>query len=79
MTDGGLGAIELLLRYDQEDQADAPFGGRGSFATLGANWYLNNWAGFKLDLVRYNIFNPAGEFPGRDRGVSAVIRGEIVF
>jgi len=79
VTDGGLGAFELLLRYDREDQTDAPFGGRGSFATLGANWYLNNWAGFKLNLVRYNILNPIGDFPGRDRGVSAVIRGEIVF
>ena len=79
VTDGGLGAIELLLRYDREDQTDAPLGGRGSFATLGANWYLNNWAGFKLNLVRYSILNPIGEFPGRDRGVSAVIRGEIVF
>ncbi|WP_156349189.1 MULTISPECIES: porin [unclassified Sphingomonas] len=63
VTGGRSGAFELLLRYDGEDQTDAPFGGRGTFAMLGANWYLIDRAGFKLNVVRY----------------SAVSRGEIVF
>lgn len=79
VTAGGSGAVALLLRYDTEDQTNAPFGGRGSFATLGANWYLNDWAGFKLNLIRYSIVNPIGDFVGRDRGVTALLRGEIVF
>jgi hypothetical protein len=40
---------------------------------------VNDWAGFKLNLVRYSIVNPIGPFPGRDRGLTGVLRGEIVF
>lgn len=79
VTAGGVGAIAILARYDEEDQSDAPLGGRGTFATLGLNWYLNDWSGFKLNLVRYSLFNRDGDFPGRDRGITAVLRGEIIF
>jgi phosphate-selective porin OprO/OprP len=42
VTKGGLGAIELALRYDVADLSDAPGGGEYSGWTLGANWHLTS-------------------------------------
>lgn len=42
VTKGGLGAIELALRYDAADLSDAPGGGEYSAWTLGANWHLTS-------------------------------------
>jgi len=79
VTDGGIGAFELLARYDETDLTDAPLGGRGHNLTLGGNWYLNNWADLKLNWIRYTIQNPAGDFPGRDAGSTLILRGEVSF
>lgn len=79
VTAGGAGAWALLLRYDEGDQRSAPFGGNGNFATLGVNWYLNDWAGFKLNTIYYRVDDPIGDFRGRDDGFTVVLRGEVVF
>jgi phosphate-selective porin OprO/OprP len=42
VTKGGLGAIELALRYDAADLSDAPGGGEYSGWTVGANWHLTS-------------------------------------
>lgn len=42
VTKGGLGAIELALRYDNADLSEAPGGGEYSGWTLGANWHLTS-------------------------------------
>lgn len=42
VTKGGLGAIELALRYDNADLSEAPGGGEYSGWTLVANWHLTS-------------------------------------
>lgn len=42
VTKGGLGAVELALRYDNADLSDAPGGGEYSAWTVGANWHLTS-------------------------------------
>lgn len=42
VTKGGLGAVELALRYDAADLSDAPGGGEYSGWTVGANWHLTS-------------------------------------
>lgn len=42
VTKGGLGAVELALRYDAADLSDAPGGGEHTGWTVGANWHLTS-------------------------------------
>jgi len=79
ITDGGLGAFELLGRYDKYDFTDAARGGEGNALTLGGNWYLNNFMDLKLNYIFWKTQNQVGAFPGDDTGHTLLLRGEIVW
>ncbi len=76
---GGVGAFELLARYDKYDFKDAPRGGDGHAITIGGNWYLNDIFDLKLNYIRWETNNQVGAFPGKDNGNTLLVRGEIVF
>lgn len=63
VTKGGLGAIELALRYDNADLDDAPGGGEYSAWTLGANWHLTSNTRVMLNYTDSENDNVA---PGAD-------------
>lgn len=53
---GGLGAIELLVRYDQLDLTDrvlSPLGRKATSWTGGLNWYLNPHTRFVFNYIRF--------------------------
>lgn len=60
-VDGGMGALELALRYSTLDLDDgAVAGGQVDSATLGANWYLNNYTRLMFNYVHEEIEPGAG-------------------
>ncbi|WP_058833561.1 OprO/OprP family phosphate-selective porin [Luteimonas abyssi] len=79
VTDGGIGAWELAVRYDDYDFTDARRGGEGDAWTLGVNWYLNNWSRVMLNYVHWTTDNQVGAYQGRDTGNSINLRTQIVF
>jgi phosphate-selective porin OprO/OprP len=58
---GGLGALEVTLRYDHIDLADTPVlfnhGNRASAFTAGINWYLTPYAKLLVNYVRFSGTN----------------------
>jgi phosphate-selective porin OprO/OprP len=58
LGNGGLGAFEVALRYDQLDLSDTPVlaraGNKASSLTLGLNWYFNPYAKLMFNWVRFN-------------------------
>lgn len=54
---GGWGALELALRYDKLDLSDTPVvaraGNEAETVTLGLNWYLNPFAKFLFNWIRF--------------------------
>jgi phosphate-selective porin OprO/OprP len=77
--DGGRGAIELTARYENLDYTDLLTGGRGWAATVGANWYLNSFVRFQLNLVHWDTDNRAGPFAGADDGETVGTRIAVTF
>lgn len=54
--DGGLGALQLALRWDYLDiQDQGVFGGKQSAYLVGANWHLNDHMRFMLNYIRADI------------------------
>jgi phosphate-selective porin OprO/OprP len=57
LSEGGLGAFELALRYDHIDLSDTPVaarvGNKASSLTLGLNWYFNPYAKLMFNWVRF--------------------------
>ncbi len=76
VTDGGIGAFELLARYDF---TDAPRGGEGDAWTLGLNWYLNNWSRLMLNYLHWETDNLVGAYQGPDSGNTLGVRAQVVF
>ncbi len=79
VTDGGYGAFELAVRYDEYDFRDAPRGGYGERTTLGVNWYLNDWTRLMLNYVDWKTDNKVGSYQGVDDGNSIGLRAQISF
>lgn len=79
VTDGGVGAWELAVRYDDYDFTHARRGGQGDAWTLGVNWYLNNWSRVMLNYVHWTTDNQVGAYQGVDTGNSLNIRTQVVF
>lgn len=77
--EGGPGAIELTARYEDLDYTDLVTGGRGWAATLGANWYLNSFTRFQMNLIHWNTDNRAGAFIGPDDGQTVSTRVAVTF
>ena len=62
LTDGGLGAWELALRYSATDLNDEGVnGGRLNDVTGGVNWYLNPNAKIQVNYVNAKVDRVAGE------------------
>jgi phosphate-selective porin OprO/OprP len=76
---GGLGGLELLLRYEDLDFSEAPFGGVGRATTIGANWYLTDIAKIMLNAIAWETDNRAGAFQGPDSGTTVTARAQVSF
>jgi phosphate-selective porin OprO and OprP len=76
---GGMGALELLARYEDVDYSDAPLGGTGSAATLGANWYLTDISKIMLNIIQWETDNRAGAYLGEDKGTTVTVRAQVSF
>ncbi|MBB4099362.1 OprO/OprP family phosphate-selective porin [Sphingomonas kyeonggiensis] len=79
VTSGGSGALELAARYEEIDYSDSPLAGRGTAATLGVNWYLNNFTRLQLNAIDWTITSPSGTGMASDHGQSLVGRAQIAF
>ncbi|WP_226467599.1 porin [Luteimonas panaciterrae] len=77
--EGGWGAFEVAVRYDDYDFTDAPRGGEGKAYTLGLNWHLNDWVKLMLDYVHWKTDNQVGSFRGLDTGDTIGLRTQVVF
>ncbi len=68
LGNGGLGALEVALRYDHIDLTDTPIlaraGNEASSVTAGVNWYFNPYAKLMVNWVRFwggnTPLDPAG-------------------
>lgn len=78
LVDGGAGAIEVAARYDRLKYS-GPFGGEGSAATLGLNWYLIDWVRLALNAIHWRTENRAGQFIGEDEGDTLIGRVQVSF
>lgn len=76
---GGWGAFEVAARHDVFDFRDAPRGGYGERATLGVNWYLNDWSRLMLNYVDWTTNNQVGAWQGNDSGNSIGVRAQVLF
>ena len=63
VNDGGIGAWQIAMRYDQLDfdatdtdgDTDIDFGGKQKRVTAGVNWLLNDYTRFMINYVRADI------------------------
>lgn len=78
-TSGGGGAIELAARYEAIDFSDNPTAGRGTAATFGINWYLNNFVRLQLNAIDWAVANPTPATIGEDRGQTVIGRVQVAF
>ena len=78
-TSGGSGAFELAARYEALDYSSNPTAGRGTAATLGLNWYLNNFVRLQLNAIDWTVTNPTPAGVGTDRGQSLIGRAQVAF
>lgn len=77
---GGPGALELSARYDNLAFLDIPSGGgKGWAATLGGNWYLNDFVRLMLNGVQWHTDNKTGAFRGPDSGRTVEMRAQVSF
>lgn len=79
VSEGGIGAFELAVRYDNYDFTDYSKGGDGSAWTLGVNWYLNDWTRLMFNLVHWKTDNQVGSYKGPDAGNTIGVRAQVAF
>lgn len=79
VADGGWGALELTARYEGLNYTDFPQGGHGHAATLGANWYLNDFTRVMLNGIHWFTDNASGDFIGPDKGETVTMRVGVTF
>ena len=78
-TAGGRGAWELKTRFESVNYDELPTGGTGHAWTLGANWYLSDYARIMLDAIRWQTDNQSGDYQGEDQGYTFNTRFQLVF
>lgn len=76
---GGLGAFELVGRYERADHRDVPLDGLGDSWTVGLNWHLTNYFRLMADYSHWTTDNLTGAFTGRDNGDTLAARAEVSF
>lgn len=79
VTAGGHGAWELKTRYEDVDYSELPTGGTGHAWTVGANWYLNDFARVLLDVMRWQTDNRSGAYQGKDAGYTVNTSFQVTF
>lgn len=80
VTEGGIGAFELVARADRYDFRDINTnGGDGRRLTLGVNWYLNSHARLMLNYIDWSTHNRVGGYQGPDSGRTVGVRTQVVF
>jgi phosphate-selective porin OprO and OprP len=79
VLDGGWGALEAVVRYENLDSSSLPLGGTGTAGTLGLNWSLTNNFRFMADYTHFRTDNRTGSFIGRDSGDTFAARAEVAF
>ncbi len=79
VTNGGRGAIEVAARYEEIDFSDNPTAGKGTAATLGINWYINNFVRLQLNAMDWTVNNPTSVYVGYDHGQTVLGRAQISF
>ena len=76
---GGLGAIELTARYESLAFDGISTDASGSAATIGANWYLNDFNRLMLNGIQWHTDNRSGDFQGKDDGETVSVRAQVSF
>lgn len=76
---GGPGLVELATRYERLDNSDAPQGGTGRTATVGAAWWPEEWLRFTVNASCWRTHNRAGAFRGPDDGRTVSMRTQVAF
>lgn len=76
---GGLGAFELVGRYERVDHGDVPQGGTGDAITVGLNWHMTNYFRLMFDLRHWRTDNLTGPYVGEDSGNTLAARAEVSF
>lgn len=79
VSDGGIGAWELVARYENLDLGDFPQGGTGHAVTAGVNWYVSPLVRVILNVARWQTDNASGDFQGPDNGYSYNARMQLAF
>ena len=79
VLDGGWGALEAVVRYEDLDSSSLPLGGTGTAGTIGLNWSLTNNFRFMADYTHFRTDNRTGSFVGRDSGDTFAARAEVAF
>jgi phosphate-selective porin OprO/OprP len=79
LSKGGLGSFELVARYQQLDNSDAPLGGKGQEATIGLNWRLEEWMRLMFNLSHWEVVHRSGAFNGSDSGDTLAGRMQLTF
>ena len=77
LEDGGIGALELAVRYSLLDLEDAGQGAKESNISVGLNWYPNSTMRFMVNYVQA-LEVKGGEHDGVEPSIFQV-RGQIAF
>ncbi|WP_174286255.1 porin [Sphingomonas bacterium] len=76
---GGSGAVALTARYENLDYGNVATGGDGWAATVGGNWYLNDFVALIANGIEWHTDNRSTTFIGRDSGRTFTVRALVVF
>lgn len=80
-ANGGLGALELALRYSTLDLSDGlVLGGDATNITLGLNWYMTDYARLALNWVHFDVEDSVSTVPfssGSHEGNAFGIRAQV--
>ena len=80
LDDGGLGALQLVLRYENLQIDDGKTPNRGEAYTVGFNWWLNSFVRYQHNVAFERFQHPdrTGAF-GRGRAISFLGRMQLMF
>lgn len=79
LSEGGIGAVELVGRIQRLDNTDVPLGGLGEEATLGLNWKPEEWLRLMLNASLWRTENTIGAYAGKDAGQAVNTRLQVSF
>lgn len=77
--EGGRGALEIAVRYENTDLGEFTVAGSGHDTTLALNWFLTSHVRAIADWVHWQVNNPIAPYVGSDGGDSVNLRLETSF